>query len=82
MAKRDALRLPGGSSVETGPDWNGRYWIGYRKGASMFFRDVKALRKWLSCQPASHHVMPSIAGWPASRLMTLNVRQKGPTFNR
>ena len=47
MAKRNALRLPGGSSVETGPDWNGRYWIGYRKGCSMFFRDVKLLRKWL-----------------------------------
>jgi hypothetical protein len=47
MVKRDALRLPGGMSIETGPDWDGRYWIGYRKGCSLFFRDVKVLRKWL-----------------------------------
>ena len=53
MAKRDALRLPGGMSVETGPDWNERYWIGYRKGCSMFFRDVKILRKWLGLPPGT-----------------------------
>jgi hypothetical protein len=52
MAKRDSLRLPGSSSVETGSDWNGRYWIGYRKGCSMFFRDAQKLRKWLELPPA------------------------------
>lgn len=65
MAKRDALRLPGGSSVETGPDWNGRYWIGYRKGASMFFRDVKALRKWLEL-PAGIPSRQAFDSWVAS----------------
>ena len=72
MAKRDALRLPGGSSVETGPDWNGRYWIGYRKGASMFFRDVKALRKWLQL-PAGIPSRDAFDSWVASvHAMTLN----------
>ena len=67
MAKRDALRLPGGSSVETGPDWNGRYWIGYRKGASMFFRDVKALRKWLEL-PAGIPSRQAFDSWVESVL--------------
>lgn len=47
MAKRDRLQLAGGTSIETGPDWNGRYYIAHRKGCSMFFRDASKLRLWL-----------------------------------
>lgn len=47
MAKREQFYLPGGVPIETGVDWNGRYFIGYRKGSSMGFTCPKALRKWL-----------------------------------
>ena len=47
MAKRERLWLPGQVPIETGIDWNGRYFIGYSKGSSMFFRNAKELRKWL-----------------------------------
>lgn len=46
--KRAKLDLGGGMLIETGPDWNGRYYVAYRNGCSMFFRDVKLLRKFLS----------------------------------
>ena len=65
MAKRDALRLPGEMSIETGPDWSGRYWVGYRKGCSMFFRDVKLLRKWLGL-PLGTTSRQAFDSWVAS----------------
>ena len=45
--KRDTLRLPGAMSVETGRDWNGRFYIAYGKQASVFVRCPKELRKFL-----------------------------------
>lgn len=45
--KRDTLRLPGAMSVETGKDWNGRFYIAYGKQASVFVRCPKELRKFL-----------------------------------
>ena len=45
--KRDTLRLPGGMSVETSKDWNGRFFIAYGKQASVFVRCPKELRKFL-----------------------------------
>ena len=65
MAKRDALRLPGDMSIETGPDWQGRYWVGYRKGCSMFFRDVLLLRKWLAL-PVGTTSRQAFDSWVAS----------------
>ena len=47
MAKREQFRLPGGTPIETGVDWNGRWFVGYRKGSSMGFTCPTALRKWL-----------------------------------
>ena len=47
MPAREALNLDGGMRVETGQDWNGRFWIGYRRGCSMFFRNATSLRQWL-----------------------------------
>ena len=41
------MRLPGGLSVETGRDWNGRFYIAYGKQASVFVRCPKELRKFL-----------------------------------
>lgn len=51
MPAREALNLSGGMRIETGRDWNGRFWIAYRKGCSMFFRDPSQLRRWLSLAP-------------------------------
>lgn len=45
--KRQTLHLQGGLSVETARDFNGRFWIAYLKGCSMFFRDAVSVRKWL-----------------------------------
>jgi len=47
MARREQFRLPGGTPIETGIDWNGRWFVGYRKGSSMGFTCPVALRKWL-----------------------------------
>lgn len=45
--KRDTLRLPGAMSVETGRDWNGRFYVAYGKTTSVFVRCPKELRKFL-----------------------------------
>ena len=45
--KRQTLHLGGSMSVETSLDFNGRWFVAYKKGCSMFFRDVKALRGFL-----------------------------------
>lgn len=47
MAKRDRLHLSPYQTIETGRDWNGRYFIAYSNGASVFIRDLKELRKFL-----------------------------------
>ncbi len=45
--RRERLHLPGGMSVETGQDWNGRFFIAYGKRASVFLRCEKELRRFL-----------------------------------
>jgi hypothetical protein len=47
MARREQFRLPGGTPIETGIDWNGRWFVGYRRGSSMGFTCPTTLRKWL-----------------------------------
>lgn len=47
MAKRDALRLSQHQFIETGRDWNGRWFIAYSSGASIFIREPKELRRFL-----------------------------------
>ena len=37
-----------GVLIESSRDWNGRYYTAWRPHVSMFFRDRKALTKWLS----------------------------------
>ena len=63
--KRERLHLQGGMSIETGPDWNGRYFVAYRKGTSMFFRDVKAMRKFLAL-PLKTASREALDSWLAS----------------
>lgn len=63
--KRESLHLPGGISIETGPDWNGRYYVAYRRGTSMLFRDVNKLRKFLDLYPKAAR-RESLDSWLAS----------------
>lgn len=45
--KRPRLDLGSGMSVESYRDWNGRVFIGCRRGVSQLFSDAKTLRKFL-----------------------------------
>ena len=63
--KRQTLHLQGGLSIETGKDWNGRFWIGFVKGCSMFFRDAGDLRRWLKL-PKGTASRDSFDSWIAS----------------
>jgi len=63
--KRESLHLPGGISIETGPDWNGRYYVAYKRGVSMFFRDPGQLRKFIDVY-AKGARRESLDSWLAS----------------
>jgi len=45
--RREKLHLQGGMTVETGKDFNGRFFIAHARGASMFLRDSAQVRKFL-----------------------------------
>lgn len=45
--KRERLHLSVHTIIETGRDWNGRFYIVYGKNASVFRRCPKEVRKWL-----------------------------------
>lgn len=45
--KRQRLDLRSGMLVERGRDWNGYFYIACAKGASVFIRDEKELRRFL-----------------------------------
>jgi hypothetical protein len=45
--KYQRLQLSAHTSLETSLDTNGRFWIAYSSGASVFIRDVKELRRFL-----------------------------------
>ena len=76
MAKRERLHLQGGMTVETGLDWNGRWFIGCRRGCSQYFRDSGVLRKFLALPPktASREAFDS---WIAS-LEAADTARKAP----
>ena len=63
--KREKLHLSQYQSVETGLDTNGRFYITYSSRASLFFRDVVALRKWLKL-PKGIPSRDSFDSWIAS----------------
>lgn len=60
--KRDSLRLSHHQSIETGLDWNGRYFIAYSSGASVFVRDQKELRRFLKI-PKALPMRASLDSW-------------------
>lgn len=63
--KRERLHLSAYQSIETGRDAGGRYWVAYSSGASMFFRDVKMLRRFLRL-PVGIPSRASFDAWIAS----------------
>lgn len=74
MARRERLHLPTGMSVETFRDWNGRGYIAYAKGASMFFREPAEVRRFLKL-PKGTTSRESLDSWIAS--LELADRQRG-----
>jgi hypothetical protein len=63
--KRETLHLPGGMSVETGKDWNGRYFICYAKTASVIVRTDKEIKRFLQL-PIKTPSRDSLDSWLAS----------------
>ena len=64
MMRRERLNLSQYQSVETGLDGNGRYFIAYSSGASVFIRDLKELRKFLKI-PKSIAMREKLDAWLA-----------------
>jgi hypothetical protein len=63
MAKRETLHLGREMSIETGTDGNqGRWYVAYRKGCSMYFTDVKELRSFLKL-PTKTASRASLDSW-------------------
>lgn len=65
MAKRDRLHLSPYQTIETSRDWNGRFYIAYSGGASVFIRDLKELRRFLKV-PKGIPSRESLDSWLAS----------------
>jgi hypothetical protein len=63
--KRDALRLSQHQFIETSRDHNGRYFIAYSSGASVFCREAAELRRFLKL-PKSLPMRESLESWLAS----------------
>lgn len=63
--KRDRLHISAYQSVETGLDWNHRYYIVYSNNASIFTRDLKELRRFLKI-PKGVPSRDSLDSWLAS----------------
>jgi len=63
--KRDALRLSQHQFIETSRDHNGRYFIAYSSGASVFVRDIADLRRFLKL-PKALPMRESLESWLCS----------------
>jgi len=60
--KREKLHLSAHQNIETYRDMTGRAFIAYNSGCSMFFRDRKALVRWLKV-PRSIPMRASLDSW-------------------
>lgn len=74
--RRDTLRLSAHQFVETSKDANGRYYICYSGGASVFVREVRDLRRFLKI-PKSIPMRESLDSWLAS-LADMDAKRKQP----
>ena len=73
--KREMLQLSPHQYIETGRDFNGRFWIAYSSGATMFFREVTDLRRFLKL-PAAIPIRANFDNWVAS-LMAADQQRSG-----
>ena len=62
--KRSFLKLSQYQTVETSRDFNGRYYIAYSKGASVFLREPRELQRFLKI-PKSVPMREILDGWLA-----------------
>lgn len=65
-----------GILIETSIDWNGRYWLAYRPTCSMYFRERKALVKWLG-YPLQTPTRALLLAW-LDELEAKDAAKKGP----
>jgi len=63
--KRDQLRLSAHQTIETSRDFNGRFFVAYSSGASIFVRDPKELRRFLNI-PKAVPMRTALDSWLAS----------------
>jgi hypothetical protein len=63
--KRDTLRLSQHQFIETYRDFNGRAYVAYSGGASVFIRDTSELRRFLRL-PKGLPMRESLESWLAS----------------
>lgn len=73
--KRDVLRLSQQQFIETGRDWNGRYFIAYSSGASVFIREIAELRRFLRI-PKGLSMRESLESWLSS-LEDMDAKRRG-----
>jgi hypothetical protein len=74
MAKRTTHHISPHASVESGLDWNGRYYIAFSSGASVFIRDLKELRKFLKI-PKGIPMREALDAWLAE-LETIDAKRR------
>ena len=60
--RRDALKLSSHQFVETGKDFNGRFFIAYSSGSSVFIRSATDLRRFLKI-PKALPMRASLDAW-------------------
>jgi hypothetical protein len=77
MAKRTLHQVSPHASVETGRDWNGRYYIAFSSGASVFIRDLKELRRFLKL-PKGIPSRDAFDAW-LTELDATDAKRKAPT---
>lgn len=73
--KRDKLRLSQHQFIETSRDHNGRYFIAYSGGASVFIREIAELRRFINL-PKSIPMRESLESWLAS-LADMDAKRRG-----
>jgi len=74
--KYDKLHLSQHTTIETYRDTNGRCYVAYSGGASVFLRDVAELRRFLKL-PKSIPMRDSLESWLAS-LADQDAQRKAP----
>jgi hypothetical protein len=74
--KRSLLKLSAHTTVESSRDFNGRFYIAYSKGASVFIRDIAELRRFLKI-PKSIPMRETLESWLTS-LADMDAQKKTP----